>query len=484
MRVLHVSAELRPLARVGDLAEAVSALAAASGELGHDVRCALPRWRGTERRLPAGTEETRRIDARVLHAGRFTPASVARVEGPRLPAPVLLVDHEAFHTDDVYGEGVEATAARWSVLGRALLDALSRDPWAPEIVHAHDAQAAPFAALARWRWPVGAPRPAVVYTVHDLSYPATVSRDWLQEAALPQDLDYPMGPLEFHGKVNLHKLGIEAADRITTVSARYAEELLTDPGAAAGLEGVLGRRASALEGIPHGLDPEAWGPEHDPALRWRYTAEQAARKARTKAELREELALDVAEPDVPLLLLMGRLDPAGGLDLLLPALDALLEDRMQIALLGTGEPRVQAGLRAASMRRPGRLALRFSTDERLTRRLLAGADLVLVPARRDAGGMRAMLGLRYGAVPVAHATGGLADVVRDVDEDPAHGNGFLFRHYQPIEFLKSVRRAVRARRDTAFWSTLVARGMAERRPWGAVAERYAAAYARAREAAR
>lgn len=484
MRVLSVAAELRPLARVGELAESVAALAAALRAAGHDVRCALPAWRNALDHLPPGTRASWQVQVQVRHRGAWGAATVALFESDRLPAPVIVVEHPVFDTGDPYGADVEASATRGSILARALHDGLGRDGWRPDVLHAHDPQAAPTAALARWRPRAGSPRPAIVYTAHDLTYPADVGRGWLADAGLPPDLDYPMGPLEFHGKVNLHKLGIEAADRITLTSPSYAAEAIVDERAAGGLEGLLARHEDRLEGILHGVDEDNWDPEVDPALRFRYTRLDITRRSRNKAAFREELGLDVAAPDAPLAVSLGRLDATGGIDLLLPTLDALVEDGMQVVLLGTGEPKLQAGLRAAAMRRPGRLALRFADDERLMRRALASADLLLIPARHDPSGMRAMLAQRYGAVPVVHATGGLADVVQDAGEHPSVGNGFRFQAYQQVELLRAVRRAERARGDAAFWSELVRRGMEPTRPWSAVASRYGAVYAKAREDAK
>lgn len=484
MKVLLVSAELRPLVRVGELAESVAALATALRAAGDDVRVALPAWRQSIDRLPPGTTASWQVQVQVRHRGTWGAATVAMFESDRLPAPVVVVEHPAFDTRDPYGADVEASAVRGSVLARALHDALGRDGWRPDLLHAHDLLAAPVAALTRWRPRAGGARPAVVYTPHDLTYPAEVSRSWLQEAGLPQDLDYPLGPLEFHGKVHLHKLGIEAADRVTLTSPTYAMEALEDERAAGGLEGLLARHADRLEGILHGVDEDNWDPEVDPALRFRYSAGDLSRRARNKTAFREELGLDVASPDAPLAVSVGRLDATGGIDLLLPTLDALVEDGMQVVLLGTGEPKLRAGLRAAASRRPGRIALRFADDERLMRRALGSADFLLIAARHDPSGMRAMLAQRYGAVPVAHATGGLADVVRDVGDDPSEGNGFVFDAYQQVELLRAVRRAERARSNASSWAELVKRGMRRRRPWSEVAARYAAVYAKAREDAR
>jgi starch synthase len=483
VRILMVTTELVPLAKVGGLGDAVAALSKALRSLGHDVRCALPRYSEVVPRLEAAaSERARSVVALDLPSGR-EEAVLARWEGEGLPAPVQAVHHPLFDRPGVYDDpetriGWPDNGTRWAVFCRAVHAGLGLDGWVPEVVHAHDHQAAPMTALLRWGpWPVSLPRrPATVFTIHNLGYQGLEPPSWLPISGLPSHLFHPAGPAEYHGRVSLMKLGLESADRLTTVSPRYAEEIATDPEFGCGLEGVLARRRGDLEGILNGIDTEVWNPAVDPHLPFRYTRSRSPNKAKDRLALREEMGLAAPRPEVPLVGMVGRLTAQKGLDLLLAVLDVILGDGLQMAILGTGDGRYEEALGEAAARHPGRLSVRIGFDEGLAHRIEAGSDIFLMPSRYEPCGLNQMYSLRYGTVPVVRAVGGLADTVVDLDEDPERANGFVFRLYEPVELLKTVRRAARAWRDRRLWAGLQARGMSADFSWRASARRYEGVY--------
>ncbi len=485
-----VSTELWPLAKVGGLADMVSSLARTLRDLGQDVRCALPSYSGVRDRLPPTSREIRSTDVRLQTRSGRTLARIDRFGSDDLPAPVLLVSHPLFERHGIYDDpvtrvGYPDNGLRWAVFGRALHAVLGKDGWMPQIVHAHDHQSALLPALLRWS-PGRAsadrgPRPASVFTIHNLGYQGIEKPCWVVDAGLPPSLHYPAGPLEFHGKVNLMKMGIEAADRLTTVSPRYAEEIRTSNEFGAGLEGVLEANASKLTGILNGIDTRVWDPAIDPHLPFRYTRNSIANKARNRAALRQELGL--AEPSLPepLIGMVSRLATQKGFDLLLPVLDEILGDGIQIAILGSGEERFERALAEIAARHPGSMALRTGHEEGLAHRIEGGADMFLMPSRYEPCGLNQMYSLRYGTVPLVRAVGGLSDTVVDLDEAPDRANGFVFRAYEPAEVLKTVRRAARAFKDRRCWRDLVLRGMDADFSWESSARRYLEVYERALE---
>jgi starch synthase len=476
-----VSTELWPLAKVGGLADMVGALARSLGALGHEVRCALPRFPEAEAALPAGAREVRRHEVHLRLGRERAVAAVSRYEGEALPCPVLLVGHEVFRRPGIYVDpatrlGYPDNGLRWALFCRAVHAELGADGWYPDVVHAHDHQAALAPALLRWAPPPREGRPATVFTVHNLGYQGIEPRSWIEDSGLPAGLDFPAGPLEFHGKVNLMKLGLEAADYLTTVSPSYAKEIQGGPEFGAGLEGVLSGRSGRLRGILNGIDVTVWDPEKDPHLPFRYGPGHLANKAKVRAALREETGLALLPQESPLIGMVTRLVSQKGIDLVVPMLDAILRDGIQLLILGEGEVRFETALRDAALRHPGRLAFLSRHDEGIAHRIEAGSDMFLMPSRYEPCGLNQMYSLRYGTVPLVRAVGGLKDTVVDLDEDPERANGFVFRAYEPAELIKTVRRAARAFRDHRLWRGLVARGMSADFSWERSAREYVSVY--------
>lgn len=482
MRILMVSTELVPVAKVGGLADMVGSLARALIGLGHDVRCALPRYRLVDDSLPA---EAKVVDRQTLSfplQGAMTECTVFRVEHEVLPAPLLLVDHPLFRRHGVYDdpdtrEGWPDNGLRWAVFCRAVHAAILEGEWSPEIVHAHDHQAAPLVGLLRWSTGPGVPRhPGTVFTLHNLGYQGIEPPYWIAESGLPWEMYYPTGPLEFHGNVNLMKIGVEAADRLTTVSPRYAEEIRMSEEFSGGLQGALETRADRLTGILNGIDTEVWDPASDPHLPFHYSAERPVNKSRNRAALRKELGLKVPHEAVPLAGMVGRLASQKGLDLLLAVIEPFLDTGAQMAILGSGESRFETSLMEIQARYPGRLAVRIGFDEGLAHRIEAGSDLFVMPSRYEPCGLNQLYSLRYGTVPVVRAVGGLSDTVIDLDEFPGQANGFVFRLYEPVELFKTLHRALRAWRNRKLWRELVRRGMHADFSWDRSAHAYLEVY--------
>lgn len=486
MRVLMVAAELWPLAKVGGLADMVGSLAAALGELGHDVCCALPRYPVVDEHLPPGAREVRLGDVPVPLSSGEHRAGVSRVEAAGLPAPVLLVSHESFNRAGIYvdaktGESYPDDGSRWTLFCRALHGFFRDDGWIPDVVHLHDHQTSLLGALIRWTptAPALPRRFATVFTIHNLGYQGIEPLHWARSSGLPPGVERVGGPLEFHGRANLMKLGIESADWLTTVSPRYAIEITEHPEFGCGLEGVLSNNKARLTGILNGIDTTTWNPAVDPLLPFRYTRDTLGIKARNKAALRAELGLATPHSEVPLAGMVSRLATQKGFDLLLPILPAILGDGVQVAILGSGEARIESALRAVGAEYPGRMAFRSGHDEALAHRIEGGADMFLMPSRYEPCGLNQMYSLRYGTVPVVRSVGGLADSVVDPEEDPERANGFAFRVWEPAELLETVRRAARAWRDHALWNRLRERGMDLDFSWRASAGHYVEVFARA-----
>jgi starch synthase len=473
VRILFVASEVAPFSKTGGLADVAAALPQALAARGHEVWVVTPRYGSVHPEAHRLERLARPVSARGELAGLWL--------GRLGKAKVFLLEHQRFYGSrrEPYGEGGQDhpdNAQRFAFLARAALALPAALGFEPEILHLHDWQAALGAWVLRHErgdepW---AARARAVYTIHNLAYQGVFPKELVPAVGLPWTA-FRYEQVEFHDQLNFMKAGLVFADAITTVSPSYAREILT-PEHGAGLDGLLRLRRKDLTGILNGVDDEAWDPARDPHLAAPFDARDLSGKARCKAALQEELGLPV-RPDVPLLALVGRLAEQKGVDLVAASLPALLEQDLQIALLGSGRRDYEALFEGAARAHPDRLAARLVFDEGLAHRLEAGADLFLMPSRFEPCGLNQMYSLRYGTVPVVRAVGGLDDTVEDYD-GARRGTGFKFRPYQAAAMMTALRRALDVRRDAAAWRGLQARGMAQDNSWRHSAEAYERLFAR------
>jgi starch synthase len=305
-------------------------------------------------------------------------------------------------------------------------------------------------------------------TVHNLAFPGKAPREMLQHLFLPPQA-FAIDGVEFHGGLSLLKAGLQFADRITTVSPTYAAEITT-PEHGMGFDGLLRMRGAALSGILNGIDTEVWNPATDPHLAATYNT--PAGRAVNKTALQRELGL-TEDADAPLFAVVSRLTHQKGLDVLLECLDG---SPGQLVVLGTGDPRMEAGFRAANS---PRVAAVIGYDEGHAHRIQAGADVLLVPSRFEPCGLTQLCALRYGAVPLVARVGGLADTV--IDANPAAvaagvATGFQFAPLTAETLAGTMRHAATLHRDPAVWQRIQANGMASDVSWRAPARAYVALY--------
>ncbi|TMB52817.1 MAG: glycogen synthase GlgA [Deltaproteobacteria bacterium] len=475
MRVVMLASEAHPLAKTGGLGDVLAALPPALAAAGVDVTVCLPAYRGILRRLDA-TGTPLRLHAPV--ASRMEAAAVVAIPEASVPTVAIRADRY-FDREALYGPpGGEYpdNAERFAFFCRAALEWLRRLEPPPDVLHLHDWQTSLAAAFLRGTAALYPELATVrtVLTVHNLAYQGRFPFDvW---PLLNLDVRY-FAPswLEFYGQVNYLKAGLLFADRITTVSPRYAEEIQT-PEFGEGLDGVLRTRSEHLVGILNGVDYAAWNPASDPNLAARYDASDLRGKARCKAALQAELGLPV-RADLPLLAIVSRLAEQKGFDLLTATLPELLATTaVQLAILGSGDPTYETALRQIAARSPGRLALRIEFNESLAHRIEAGGDIFLMPSRFEPCGLNQLYSLRYGTVPLVHATGGLEDTVVEFDPAAGTGTGFKFAPYGTEAFVAAVRRALRLHADPAAWQRLMRNGMAQDFSWHRAARSYARLY--------
>lgn len=476
-KVLHVAAECYPLAKTGGLGDVVGALAIAQRLNGVDARVALPGYRGLEGRL----EHAMSIAA--FEIAGFEFSVVEGVLGAAEPAARLpvylfrcaeLFDRGGDPYRDEHGREHPDNALRFGCFGEAVARmARSRDiAFTPQLVHLHDWQAGGAAA----RLADGTPRPATVFTIHNLAYQGLFDRELFRHLGYPERWWSPQG-LEFWGQGSFMRAGIRYADRITTVSPGYAREIRT-PQYGCGLEQDLQARAHQLSGILNGIDGAVWDPWTDPALYSNYSLDDAvAGKAVNRSALREELGLERGE--APLVAFIGRLAEQKGADLILAASDELLGLDAQYVILASGDRELERRFKAWAGSAPERVHARIGHDELLAHRLTAAADVLLMPSRYEPCGLNQMYAQRYGTIPVVRATGGLADTVVDADDRTladGSASGVLFRDADPGGVLYGVRRALELIADPAVLASLRKAGMERDFSWRRSAVAYQGLY--------
>ncbi|WP_295531833.1 glycogen synthase GlgA [uncultured Pseudacidovorax sp.] len=488
MRILQVSAELFPLLKTGGLADVTGALPLALAAAGADARVLLPAFPA----IAAGVADARPVAP--FHAPWGEPALLrfGYIDGGagRL-LPTYLVDSPALYDrpgNPYEGPGKQPYGdnhRRFAMLGwAAALLAQGLDPlWRPEVMHAHDwhaGQAPAYLAFARQRGQGADVRS--VFTIHNLAYQGQFGGWAFAELGLPPEA-FQVEGLEYHGDVSFMKAGLFYADRITTVSPTYAREIQT-PEQGFGLDGLLRARSGVLHGILNAVDEAVWNPATDSHLAQRFSMPEGRRmagKARCKAALQHELGLAVDER-APLFIVVSRLTEQKGLHLVLGGIDALLERGGQLAVLGSGDAWMEQAFRERAAAQPKRIAARIGYDEPLAHRLFGGADVVLVPSRFEPCGLTQMYGLRYGALPLVHRVGGLADTVVDCAlENMAEGTatGFVFDRFDGEDYARALRRAFALYERPADWRRVRATAMRRPADWGSAAEHYLTVYQKA-----
>lgn len=455
----------------------VGALARLFVERGHEVCLFLPRYRSVDAAahglkpvpgsflIPVGDELERATLSRCELGG----AAVYFIESSKY-----------FGRDGLYGEGgddYEDNDERFAFFARAVLEGTKFVDFRPDVLHCHDWQTGLIPAYLRLLYHIDAyfARTKTLLTLHNLAYQGVFTKDALFLAGFGWTHFTPER-LEYYGSMNFLKAGLVYADKLNTVSPSYAGEIQAHTEFGRGLEGVLRRRSADLVGILNGIDGEYWNPKTDAHLPRRYGPEDsAAGKAACKAAVLRECGL--AEGGAgPLLAAVSRLDPQKGLDLVLEVSPKLVEAGARLVILGDGKDDLREDLKRLATRYPKAVHLHSGFNEPLAHRLYAGADLFLMPSRFEPCGLGQMIAMRYGTLPVATRTGGLADTVREGRSEQGEPNGFVAARPDAGELWAATQRAFALRADAPAWAARVKAAMSADYSWARSAEAYEVLY--------
>ena len=440
MRIAILASEGAPYAKSGGLGDVMEALPAALQRIeGNEVVLILPYYKKIRENPAYQVEQVAQFH--VALGWRQQYAGIMKLTNRTDGVQVYFIDNLYYfggRDGAIYGNMDDGE--RFAFFSKACLDALVQLNFIPDVIQCNDWQTAPVPTFlqAQYRWLF--PHTRCMFTIHNVEY-----QGWANSSFFDDVLSLPWeyrGCMDMNGAVNVMKGAIETADLVTTVSETYARELMY-PYFAHGLDSILAGNAWKLTGITNGIDTNTFNPETDPALPAHYNADNfVVGKAQCKAALQEEVGLPV-NPDVPLMVMVTRLAGHKGLDLLCHIARQLLwEEDCQLLILGTGEYHYEQFFRNLENEFPDRVAAKITFNLGLAARIYAGGDIYLMPSKSEPCGLSQMNAMRYGTVPVVHATGGLKDTVPPADENGQGGLGFTFQSYNADDFLGALKRCL------------------------------------------
>ena len=467
MKVLYATSEALPFAASGGLADVAGSLPKALRTRLIGCRVVLPLYESVPQQLRDSMTFLTSLSVPVAWRRQYCGVFEAKYNGVIY---YLLDNQYYFKRPGLYGHYDDAE--RFAFLARAVLEMLSFIDVHPDIIHANDWQTALIPVYYRLFYDQreGYENMKMVYTIHNIQYQGKYGMEILEDVfGIPQSAK---SIVEQDGCVNLMKGAIEMADRVTTVSPTYAEELL-DPWYAHGLDTILRLRSFKLSGILNGIDTDSYNPETDPDIYAHYTAEDPSGKAENKRALQERLGLP-QRPEAPLIGMVTRLVSHKGLDLVKYVLDELLQADVQMVLLGSGDWTYENFFREAQDRHREKFCYCAGFVPELARKIYAGADIFLMPSKSEPCGLSQMVACRYGAVPVVRETGGLKDSITDCGD--GYGIGFTFKTYNANDMLAAIHRALGAYANPEDWPLLVDRALKADFSWGRSANEYIRLY--------
>ena len=468
MKVLFAASEALPFIASGGLADVAGSLPQALRQRLIGCRVVLPLYDEIPQELKDTMQFVTSLSVPVAWRRQYCGVFEARHNGVIY---YLLDNQYYFKRTGLYGHYDDAE--RFAFFSRAVLEMLPAIDFKPDVIHANDWQAALipvyyslFYGQSDWYQGI-----KTLFTIHNIQYQGKYGLEILEDVfGIPASMAHVV---EYNHCVNLMKGAIETANRVSTVSPTYAQEIL-DPWFAHDLDPILRERSWKLCGILNGIDTESYNPATDDQIYTHFTAEDPSGKAENKRRLQERLGL-AQDPAAPLIGMVTRLVDHKGLDLVKAMVDRLMgETGVQFVVLGSGSWEYESFFREMQNRYPGRFCACIGFIPELSRKIYAGADIFLMPSKSEPCGLSQMIALRYGAIPIVRETGGLKDSIRDSGD--GEGNGFTFRSYNADDLYFAVRRAIDGFADKSGWSILMRRAMECDNSWGKSANEYIRLY--------
>lgn len=471
MNILIVASEAHPFIKTGGLGDVIGALPVALNDLGADVRVVIPNYRDIKKEIKENLKYIDNFTVNVGWRNQYCGILEYEHEGVKF----YLLDNEYyFNRGGLYGYYDDGE--KFAFFDRAVLEFVKHIDWVPDILHCNDWQTGMVPVLLKLEYSKEEKfkNMKTMFSIHNLFFKGMFDPKVLPELFGYDYESFNNGSLEHYGAVSFLKGGINYADKVTTVSKSYAEEIKT-PEYGEQLEGLLRYRSSALEGIVNGIDYKEYNPEEDKYIYSTYSVNDLENKKINKEELQKELGLTVNK-DVPMIGLVSRLTHQKGCDLIINILEELLKEDIQVVVLGTGDYMYEESFKSFQGRYPNKISANIKFSNELAHKIYAASDMFLMPSLFEPCGLGQLIALRYGSIPIVRETGGLKDTVTPYNEYDETGNGFGFKNYRFEELLNIIKYALKIYENKDKWNNIVRQAMSADNSWEKSAKEYIEIY--------
>jgi starch synthase len=477
--VLFVTSEVLPYSKTGGLADISNSLPQALNALGNEVRIISPKYgQLDERRLQI--HEIKRLKDLKIDIGskpgcKFSIKS-SFIHGRNTKAQIYLLENQDFFKNKGIYQNIKTKTdfsnndERFFFFCKAVLEILEILQWKPDVIHCNDWQTALIPAMLRKTYKNNPHIKDIktVFTIHNLAYQGDFPRKTFENTKLPESVLDEVGFQK--GRFNFLRTGLYYADKITTVSEKYAEEIRSNKDYSCGMEDILTKRKRDLSGILNGIDYATWNPSVDKIITYRYTYQEIPLKYENKRELLNKYNLEIKD-DTPLIGVISRLVDEKGFGLIADILPALMKENIQLIILGTGDEKYQKFLMNAKKKYAKKLIVHIGFDENLAHHIQSACDMILMPSKYEPCGLTQLYSLSYGTIPIVRNTGGLSDTITDYRRP--EGTGFLFDKYDAKEFLNTIGIALNVyRKNKQKWHSLIRNAMSLDFSWKVSALKY------------
>lgn len=472
MKVLFIVSECVPFVKSGGLADVAGSLPKELKKLGTDVRVMLPKYKKNSEKWKKYLKKIAEFKVQVGWRNQYCGIEQLILDG----ITFYFVDNlYYFNRDRLYGFFDDGE--RFAYFNRAVLESLNHIDFEPDILHCHDWHTGmiPFLLRAEYCHRKKYVPIKTVFTIHNLQFQGIFPKEILGDLLNLSEKYFNSEQLEFYGNVNFMKGALVASDKITTVSPTYMHEIQT-PYFGEKLDGLLRKRKEDLLGILNGIDERYYNPEKDPYIFARYNKNETSGKMENKKHIQQLFGLR-QDANTPIIAMITRLTKQKGLDLVKCVFHELMQENLQMIVLGTGEEEFENFFREMAYHYPEKFKVYIGFNEELAHQIYAGSDLFLMPSKFEPCGLGQLIAMKYGSIPIVRETGGLNDTVMSYREDNGEGNGFSFSNFNAHDMLYTVRRALKFYQDENVWKKLVRRAMGLDYSWAQSAFKYNSLYA-------
>ncbi|GLC31505.1 glycogen synthase GlgA [Clostridium omnivorum] len=472
MKVLFVASEAHPFIKTGGLGDVAYALPKTLRSLGVDVRVIIPKYGTMANSFKEKLKTLSTFNVPVGWRNQYGGLQYLEYEG----IPYYFIDNEYYFKRPA-SYGYYDDGERFSYFCRAVLEAIdTMDNFTPDIIHCNDWHTGMIIPLMKehFSWKNNYKNIRTIFTIHNLQYQGVFSKEILGELLSLGDEYFTEDKLKYYDGVSFMKGGLNFADKITTVSNTYAEEIKT-AFYGEGLHGLLCARSNDLSGIVNGIDTTMYDPRKDKEIFFNFDENNIENKLFNKTKLQEQLNLPVNK-DIPMIGMVTRLASQKGIDLISCLIEEILQLNIQLVVLGTGEPTYEDMFRYYAGKYPDKLSANICFNNELAKKIYAGSDLFLMPSLFEPCGIGQLIALRYGTLPIVRETGGLKDTVISFNEVTGEGNGFSFSNYNAHDMLYTIKRAVSLYENKPVFNNLIKRALTEDNSWCISAKKYIELY--------